>query len=272
MRRDDGRFRDGQDVPERLLGDVRHVHHHPEAVHLGHHLLAERRESVVQGFARAGGIAQLIVPAVRQRDVPCPKVVELLHVGQIRPDRVPVLDAGHDDPLAGPGGRLNRVGARDERAAVRVHLLRQALQCLELSHRPLPRPRVSGIIEGALPDVDSQECAIHAAFLHLGQVAFQRGGRRPGIDGGGGVVRTEDVDVRVERQRTFVDGQGLGHHRVRGRRSLWHGRRQARRRQAHHGADCGDSDEHGNECSVCEESRQRCRDCNTRHVTASETA
>lgn len=41
MGEDDGRLGDGERVLHSLSGDVREVHHHPQPVHLLHHLLQE---------------------------------------------------------------------------------------------------------------------------------------------------------------------------------------------------------------------------------------
>ena len=49
---DDGRHRDAQDVVDRLVAHVRDVDEHPDALHLAHDLLAERRQPVVPRLGR----------------------------------------------------------------------------------------------------------------------------------------------------------------------------------------------------------------------------
>ena len=68
MRRDDRRRRDLERVVERLVGDVRDVHHHAKAVHLADDVLAERREAVVRRLV-GRRIGPVVVLEMRQRHI-----------------------------------------------------------------------------------------------------------------------------------------------------------------------------------------------------------
>ncbi len=55
-------------VCESFIADVRNVHHHTEAVHFAHDILAEIAQAIVHGLV-SGGIGPLVIAAVRQGHV-----------------------------------------------------------------------------------------------------------------------------------------------------------------------------------------------------------
>ncbi len=222
---DDRRLRDLDDVPERRRRRVRHVHHHPQTVHLGHHLLAERREAAAAGRVPiARRVANLVVPAVREGDVAGAAVVEGLHVGEVLTHRIAVLDAGHDDALAGSREPLDLVRRHREGAHLGPRPLRQRVQGVELPHGRVERRLVRrGIERLPLPDEDGQEHALHPALLHLDEIDLLPRGQHP-------VVAVPHVHMGVERQHLRVNRVGLHAQRVlRGRATL----RPDDRRHAH---------------------------------------
>ncbi len=92
------RSRNDQRAVERLVRDVRDIHHHAQPVHLVHHVFAELaqallgvRDARVVGIARAVGPAIRIAP--RQRHVAHAQRVELPQQGQRVLNRMPALDA-----------------------------------------------------------------------------------------------------------------------------------------------------------------------------------
>lgn len=89
---------------------MRQVHHHAHAIHLGDHRFAERAQTVVLGRLRVGGIGNVIVSGVRQRQVAAAQVVILSDQGQVVANDVAVLDADHRDQLASAVNALYFVG------------------------------------------------------------------------------------------------------------------------------------------------------------------
>ncbi len=97
MRGDHRGFRGGDGVPEGLVGDVRNVDHHAEAVHLEHDLLTEIGKAVVVLHFRVVDVARGIGPLVGVRPRKChvthaEAIVITQHV-HIVLDRVPTFNA-----------------------------------------------------------------------------------------------------------------------------------------------------------------------------------
>ena len=90
-----------QHLMERLVGDVRHVDHHADAIHPGDQLLAEGAQAVPFRAVIEGGVADVVVFRVRQRDVSNAALVEMLHVAEIVFEGRAVLDSQENrDPSA----------------------------------------------------------------------------------------------------------------------------------------------------------------------------
>ena len=97
VRRDDGSFGGGDCVPERLVGDVRDVDHHAQAVHLEHNLLAEIGEAVVVldlGVVDvAGGVGPFVGVRPGERHVAHAEPVVIAQQVHVVLDRVAAFDA-----------------------------------------------------------------------------------------------------------------------------------------------------------------------------------
>ena len=115
---EDGRLADFERVAEGLVGDVRDIDDHAEAVHLGDDFLAERREAVVGLVGVAGGIGPVVAVGVGEGHVAHAEVVEIAQQARAVFDGVAAFDAeqGGDLVLAcGRGGcrrRWRRTGNR----------------------------------------------------------------------------------------------------------------------------------------------------------------
>ena len=125
-----------------LIGDMREVHHHAQAIHLAHNFFAERGQAVMLGLV-AGGIGPIGVLGVRQRHVTRAERVGHAQHGQRVVDRVAAFHADErgDLPLAmnplDVGGRQRQF----ERVGIMRHHLMDHVNLLE--HR-LHRGRPGG--------------------------------------------------------------------------------------------------------------------------------
>ena len=106
MRRDDRDGRELQHVGERLVRDVRDVHHHAQAIQLAYHLLAEIGQAVVLRLV-GGRIRPVVVLEVRQREIADAEPGEIAERAQIVVDHVAALHAHERRNL------LLRYGAAD---------------------------------------------------------------------------------------------------------------------------------------------------------------
>ncbi len=96
MGRDDRGLGEVQDLVERVVGDVRDVDHHADAVHPGDQVLAEGAQAVPFRAIVEGGVADVVVLRMRQGDVPHAAVVEMLDVVEVVFEGRAVLDAQED--------------------------------------------------------------------------------------------------------------------------------------------------------------------------------
>src|SRR5690606_11331711 len=122
------------------LLDALPIYHDAEPVHLGDDLLTELAQPIVLGLAvaevltRRGGVRDVVVAAVRERDVTRAEAVVLLEQREVLADDEAVLDADRGDELALPVDALDVVRGVRDLDLVRVHLGR-AVDRTELRER-----------------------------------------------------------------------------------------------------------------------------------------
>jgi len=180
------RLRHGKRVLHRRLARVAQIDDHADAVHLAHHLFAERGQPVVRG--RVGrAVAPRRVPAMGQRHVPRAEIIHVAQHRQARSDRMTALHAEHARDLA----RLHRLfelgRTGREHQVVRI-ALDEALHHVDLFQRLLHRLRLIAVRR----DIDRPELRADMALAQPDQVGVHRnavGGR-----GVAGVVEIEAVD------------------------------------------------------------------------------
>ena len=160
VRRDHRRLRDRQHVVERLVGDVRDVHHHPQRVQLADDVLAERREAVVRRLV-GGRVGPVVVLEMRQRQVADAERRVLPELPQIVVDHVAALHAHQRGDLVLRRGAADVGGGGRQHQIVRVRLH-------GLVHRVDERGR--GFHRGHPGDVgghpDRKEQAVEPALAH----------------------------------------------------------------------------------------------------------
>ncbi len=209
VRGDHGRTREPHGVEHRVLRDVRDVDQDAEPVHLRDDLLAELAHAAVLGLgvaevlARRRRVGDVVVPAVRERDVARAELVVGLEQREVAADDVAVLDADRGDELAARVDALDVVRGVGQLDLLRAELLRQPVDRLELRHRVGLRLLVVLRRPLRLADVDDEEGGVEPALAHLGDVDLPL---EPlaGIDLLGGEVE-RDVVVRVDGEHALVD-------------------------------------------------------------------
>ena len=186
---------------------MRHIHHHPEAIHFLDGLAAHWRQPApfpfVAGLARVR-VCQLVVAVVRERHVAPAAVVEFLDAFEVRADRKPVLDADHGHLLAALRDADDVRGREGKLDVLRRDLLGEAMNRVEFSDSRAVGALVAGGAQLSLPDVDDEERDVEPALLHLGQVHLRR--QAHGVVAVGRERLRIDVVVRVERDDAVVDG------------------------------------------------------------------
>ena len=211
MGRDDGSLGKPHGFHVGALGGMREIDHHPEAIHFGDDLAAERRETVVVevalGFAGIR-IGELAVAVVGERHVAAAAVVELLHLFEIVADGISVLDADDGDAkvLLVQG---EDVGRREREAhVIGRDLFGEAMHGIELRDRLAVGAVKAFRRERALADVDDHERDIHAAFDHFRQIDLR--GETHFVVAIGREVGGLDIVVRVELEDAAVNQFGFG--------------------------------------------------------------
>ena len=109
-------------VVEGLVGDVRDIHDHAEAVHLPHHLLAEFGEAVVRGLV-GGGVGPVVVAEMGQRHRADAQALVHPQHREIVVDLVPAFerqDGGDPPGLARSARRPRRSGRQRDLIGMRV--------------------------------------------------------------------------------------------------------------------------------------------------------
>ena len=145
MRSDHRRFADGQHVVKSFVRHVRDVHHHPQAIHFAHHLLAEIGQPVVRGLVR-GSIRPIRVHRMSQRHVTHAQREELVQVRERVVDHVPALDAHQHGDFTSGLRAANFLGGGAQHQVIRVpqHSFAHRCNLIERAlhrRRPGDRPR-----------------------------------------------------------------------------------------------------------------------------------
>jgi hypothetical protein len=193
---------------------MRQINHHPEAIHLGDHFPAERRQSVVievaLGFSGVR-IGELAVAIVRQRHVSAAPIVELLHSLDVGPDGISILHADDGDPQVLFVQSEDICGRQRQADTVGSDLFRQAMNGVEFRHRLAIGVVVAFWRQRTLADVNDHERDIRAAFDHLRNIDL--GSQAHGVVAIRGEVRWLDIVVRVELEDALVNAFRFGNQR-----------------------------------------------------------
>ena len=209
MRREDRRLADLQRVPKGLVGDVRDVHHHAQAVHLADHLLAEIRQPVVVldlGVVDvARGIRPIVGVGVRERHVAHAQIVVIAQQPEAVFDGVAAFDP-HQRGDFSPGVRLFDLfcgGRQDEIVGITSNNV--VAHRIDHLQRAVGRP-VAIYIRGR--HVDREELRPHAAFLEPRDVGMPGTGARADVESFHGAAG--NVVMGIDEQRRAVDPHHLG--------------------------------------------------------------
>ena len=162
------RPRDLDRLPHRVLGHVRQVHEHPEAVQLANDLFAERREAAVRTLA-GPRVGPRRVVVVREREVAGAEAREDPERAERGADRLASLDTDHRGHLAGRRDPLHVVGRAGELqpVGVRANEREQRVDLLE-------RHRHRGMRVGEVRrDVHGPELPSHASPLQARKIRVQ---------------------------------------------------------------------------------------------------
>ena len=197
VRGDDGRARGGDDVPEGLVGDVRDIDHHAEAVHLLNDLFAEGCESVVVGDGGvvdvAGGVGPVVGVGPGEGHVADAETVVVAQEAEVVLDGVAALDAHQDGELSALVCGEDLVGGEAELQLVGgfADLLKCAVDEREGAVRGLFRGVLAGV------DPDGEELCVEVALLRgvvVQHAAVERIGEVPVL-----------IDEALRRVRVGVD-------------------------------------------------------------------
>ena len=153
-----------QHIVESLIRDVRDVHHHPQAIHFAHDLLAEIAEPVMRGLI-GGRIGPIGIDHVRERHIAHAEGVEFIEVGQRIVDHVAAFDTHQDGDFTVSLGGANFSGRGAQDEIVRMARYSFA-DCADLHQRALHRRRS----RDRPGNVNREENRAQAAFAHARDV------------------------------------------------------------------------------------------------------
>jgi hypothetical protein len=194
-----------EDVIKRLVGGVRDIDDHSQPVALGDDPPSEFAQPFVLGIlAVRGGVADVVVRSVAQRDVPHALLVKEFDEREIQADRVAVLhpDEGRELPLSLEAIGVARGEAQPDHRRIVVRHLMDGIND--------PDRRILGLgialrIPGSLSDESGEELRVQPALLHPGKVDLPALALRR-------IVALADLPVRAQKVEGCIAMRVHGEH------------------------------------------------------------
>jgi hypothetical protein len=216
MRGDDRAARKAGRLHHRRARGVRDIDHDAEPVHLADRAAPERTQPAVllrrvaEIGARIGGIGQLVMAVMGEREIDRAQFAQAGELAGIAADGIAVLHRRDHRDHAGAPRRLDIPGAADyagdEIADAAVH----ATDRLQHATGTRPGGGVAGLIARPLRDIGGETPGREPATAHLRQIDAA-GGVGEWIVLGRVLRRPGDVDMAVEGQQGTVQLCGFAH-------------------------------------------------------------
>ena len=200
-----GSLRIFQHVPERIVGDMRHVDQHPQPVHLRNHVAAEGAQAAPARLGRGAGVADLVAAGVRQGHIGDTHAVEHPQKGQVFLDRSAVLHAHENGNQAVTGIAAGLRGRRGQGRLVGV-LLHDVIDLGDQFERPAGRP----VGRKGVRRVDGEEGAVDAPLLHPREIDM---GYRETAGGATLFNPPAEIGALGQHQRRITVGIKQEHHK-----------------------------------------------------------